>query len=287
MLTPEKTFRRLVVLSAGLAVAVFALVASIVGFISWAKYSHSRDWTPATAIVAGHEVMCVVERKSNRNWVHVTSTDCEDAARIVKEQSGLLSSYRSTQVRHALLDYEAGGAPRRKSVLVGAFAGAEGPQGSPVPIFVNPDNTNDIDEPWSPDDVSTLWGLLLFAAGLAFAVLLIGVGVAWMTLRNSKKRLALASALAASSGSGGAAAATPFGRTATVWNPPKPAWASVLGWLGVIVLLLGLAFGALATIGGLSNGDNNAILGGVIVAAAAALVFLTLRSVSRMAGRRG
>lgn len=274
-------------LFAGLAVATFALIVSISGFTTWTKYAHSRDWTPVTAIVAGHEVLCQVERKSNRNWVDVVLTDCEEAARIVEKENGFLSNYRSTQVQHALLDYEAGGAPRRKSVPVGAFAGAEGPAGSSIPIFVNPADTNDIDEPWSSSDLSFFWSMSAFAAVLAGLWMLIGYGVAWMNFRGIKKRQALAAEVAASSGAAGAAAATPFGRAAALTHPPKPAWARVLGWLGFIVLLLGLAFGVLAAIGGLSNGDSSAILGGAIVAGVAVLVFATARSVSRIAGRRG
>lgn len=271
----------------GVALLIFLLFTGISGVTAWLKWQHSQSWTLTQATVDSHETLCQVERKSGKNWTNDRVLECAEAAEYVKQNDSFLTPYRFLQVPYATFSYETGGATYRQQKPVHLFREAAGPVGTTFPIMVDPADSDAIDEPWSDRDMESFWTMSLAGLGLGVAILLFGLLILAVLRRSAEKRMAAAAALAQAPVRA-PSSVTAFGRNPVVTpSAAVPLWSRLLGWLGVVILVLGLLFALLAAIGGWSKGDNDAILGGAVVGGLGIVVWLILRFLAGLGRSRG
>jgi hypothetical protein len=152
--------------------------------------------------------------------------------------------------------------------------GKQAVPGSTVEILYDPAEPANIMRPYSQADTSNF----LIVTGFSGLGALLVAGLGWVIAKANRRRhermLASASAPAPDS----AAATTGVAGAA----PAEPLWSRAAGWLGIIVLVLGVLFGAMALIGSLNNGDSQAFQGGVIIIVLAFGIWQLLRYVARL-----
>jgi hypothetical protein len=114
--------------------------------------------------------------------------------------------------------------------------------------------------------------------GVSALVALLVAGLGWVIAKANRRRHERVSAAAAAAPSVNATQAAGVANTPA----PAPLWSRAAGWLGIIVLVLGVLVGILALIGASNDGNSQAMTGGFIIMAIAAALWQLLRYVARL-----
>ena len=255
--TPEHSQRMTIRVMLGVAALLFLLFGGIAVWSLWSSYQHTKNWRPSEATLESLETLCNVEQKRNKNWhVAETAIACDEAARLVKERDSLLSNWRVSKTTYAEISYAAGGGLRRQKLPLTMIAEATALPGSRHPVYVDPADPMRLDKPFGQGQINSFLAMLGFGAAIAGFISLVGWLVAKANRKKAETKLALAQAAPADAAAPAMAAAVAM-----------PIWAKLTRWLGIVILVCGMLFGALAIIAALFDGNTSAASGGVGVMA--------------------
>jgi FtsH-binding integral membrane protein len=286
--SPERTRNITIAVMAAVSMAVFLLIAGVMSWQTWSIYRHSQDWTQVEAAVTATEVRCHVQRKKKSgsgSWTNEGVTNCEEAKAVVEQKSGAFSAYRyrSQEVTYATIQYSAAGQTQEQTVPSGRIGG-NAVVGGVVPIVVNPAAPLEIDRVYSDDDLSDMFTGIAIAGIIALVVMIIGGVIAVFNYRRAIRKQDEAARAAGAIGNS-PNAATVEQPVAASQKSSRSGIGLFLAWTGFVVFMAALLFAALAVIGGLANGNSNALVGAGIVAVAGLAVWRGLSALGRMLSR--
>lgn len=143
-------------------------------WMSWSRYSHSKNWTPAQARVVALDERCQVQVKRRSGSSDTESWFDEGGEKPCSEVEGvsamsLLGQKRRVQrYEYASLTYEAGGQSLERRIRRDEISARKVVEGETIPIFVDPQNAARIDRSLSTMDM--IFSGLFVLAGLLFLV---------------------------------------------------------------------------------------------------------------------
>lgn len=264
---------------AGVAAAVFLLMAGMAGWHLWHKRNLASTHERVTAKVEQIAVLCAVEKKSGKTWRKQGVYGCDEAKRIVTEQNGALTPWRSREGEYATISYRAGGADQSKVLPKGLVAQDPVSVGSEFVMYADKADPQEIERPYEDADSRAFWMTTGIGALVAAAVGLLGWGIASFNRRRQDAAIAAGGSVTESGGIQ-YPANTLDGAPQTLL---VPTWAKVLNYAGLGVLGLGLLLGLTAIAG--ASGDPEAMRGGLVICILAAGIWRLCKYISNLAKR--
>lgn len=143
-------------------------------WMSWSRYSHSQNWTPAEARIVSLEERCQVQVKrrsgnsDTERWVDEGGEKLCSEVEGVSAMSLLGQQRRIQRHEYASLTYEAGGQALERRIRRDEISARKVVEGEKIPIFVDPQNPARIDRSLSAMDMA--FSGLFVLAGAFFLI---------------------------------------------------------------------------------------------------------------------
>lgn len=164
-------------------------VAAIGGYLYYERGMHARNWAPATATISGIGELCHMSRKSGKKWSFVEAIECQNVDAYIAANPD--RKWSSSKVDYVTFDYTIDGNTKKQLVPLFRISTLPVSAGDALPIYVNPQNSDEFDRPLADEDFAN--AMLTVRIGLAiFAGLtLFGAFLGWLSERKRRRVAAL------------------------------------------------------------------------------------------------
>ncbi len=268
-----------------LGLGIFALIMGIALAIHYVHLSHTWNWTPAQAQVLQVGELCDVEYKrvgKRSSWKRDTTLQCDESEAYAqkKRDESTFSSWRVVRVAHLQIEFPNGTDQTRLVVRQSDVTQSTAKVGDALPIFVNPQNSQEVDRPVTAKDHELLYIMGAVGAGIGIAITVLGAVLTRLNQRYAARKAAKAEAFAAANPQTVDTASPSHTFTST----PKKG-SSVLGWVGLAIFALAAVFAVIAIIGNSDGTHENVNLGAAVIAAIGLLIWGVLSALGRRLAR--